>query len=55
MDIVNYDSLNEKQEMIFKKIKLHYHNMFTNLQTEPLRIIIIGIAETGKSYLIMAI
>ena len=55
VDIVDYDSLNEKQQIIFKRIKSHYHNTLTNPQTEPLRIVIIGTAGTGKSYLIMAI
>ena len=52
---VNYNSLNEKQGIIFEKVKLHYHNILINLQVEPLRIIIMGIAGTGKSYLIKAI
>src|SRR6266498_5518763 len=55
IDIVDYDSLNKKQEIIFKRIKSHYYSTFTNPQAEPLRIIIMGTAGTGKSYLIKAI
>jgi DNA replication protein DnaC len=55
VNIVDYNSLNEKQQIIFKRIKSHYHDMLTRSQTGPLRIIVMGTVGTGKSYLIMAI
>ncbi|RHZ78599.1 hypothetical protein Glove_159g42 [Diversispora epigaea] len=54
-DIMDYQSLNEKQMTVFKRIELHYQNMLAEHQEEPLRIIIMGTAGTGKSYLIKAI
>ncbi|CAG8590640.1 6884_t:CDS:2 [Paraglomus occultum] len=44
---MDYDSLNKKQQIVFERIKSHYHSMLTNSQTEPLRIIIMGTAGTG--------
>ncbi|CAG8720815.1 17502_t:CDS:1 [Cetraspora pellucida] len=55
-DILDFRTLNEKQMEIFKRIEAHYiaatvdHN-----NVEPLRIIIMGTAGTGKSYLIKAV
>ncbi|EXX69416.1 Pif1p [Rhizophagus irregularis DAOM 197198w] len=54
--IVDYQTLNEKQMIIFRKIETHYNAIITNHnQVEPLRLIIMGTAETSKSYLINAI
>lgn len=54
--IVDYQTLNEKQMIIFRKIETHYNAIITNHnQVEPLRLIIMGTAGTGKSYLINAI
>ncbi|RHZ57019.1 hypothetical protein Glove_395g64 [Diversispora epigaea] len=55
VDIVNYESLNKKQELIFKRVESHYYNTLINLQIEPLKIIIMETAGTEKSYLIKAI
>jgi len=53
---VNYRTLNDKQMTIFKQIELYYNDFVTKYnQVELLKIIIIGMAETGKSYLINAI
>ena len=54
--IVDYQTLNEKQIIIFRKIETHYNAIITNYnQVEPLKLIIMGTARTGKSYLINAI
>ena len=54
--IVDYQMLNEKQMIIFNRIETHYNAVITaHNQVEPLRLIIMGIAGTGKSYLINAI
>lgn len=52
---VNYQTLNDNQEKVFNRIESHYHDVLVGHQVEPLRIIIIGTAETGKTYLIKAI
>ncbi|CAG8559029.1 9051_t:CDS:10, partial [Scutellospora calospora] len=54
-DVVDYQTLNEKQKIIFDRVESHYHNVLKGFQVELLRIIIIGTANTGKSYLIKAI
>jgi len=54
--IVDYRTLNENQMAIFRKIETHYNTIIANHnQVEPLRLIIMGTAGTGKSYLINAI
>lgn len=54
VNIVDYNnSLNEKRQIIFKRIKSHYHDMLTRSQTKPLRIIVMGTAGIGKSYLML--
>jgi hypothetical protein len=54
--IVDYWTLNENQMIVFRKIERHYNAIITNHnQVNPLRLIIMGIAGTGKSYLINAI
>jgi ATP-dependent DNA helicase PIF1 len=52
---INYDSLNQKQKTIFKRIEKHYEDTILGQQVEPLRIIVMGTAGTGKSYVIKAI
>ena len=51
--ILDYQTLNKEQMMIFKRIESHYNAIVTGCnQIEPLRLIIMGTAGTGKSYLI---
>ena len=50
-DNVDYTTLNEKQKQIFKRIESHYLNMTVGHQVEPLKIMIMGTAGTGESYL----
>ena len=52
---MNYTTLNKKQKQIFKRIESHYLNMTAGHQVEPLKIMIMGTAGTGKSYLIKSI
>ncbi len=52
---MNYETLNEKQKMVFNQIESHYNSILKGHQVESLRIIIIGIAGTGKTYLINSI
>jgi len=47
--------LNEKQKRIFKRIEKYYNDTILRHRVEPLRIIVMGTAGTGKSYLIKAI
>jgi DNA replication protein DnaC len=54
-DIIDYQILNDKQKTIFKRIESHYHSILTGCQIEPLNIIVMGTAGTGKSLLIRAI
>ncbi|CAG8726831.1 33981_t:CDS:2, partial [Racocetra persica] len=41
--------------IVFKQLESHYYNILTSSQEKPLRIIIMEIASTRKSYLIKAI
>src|SRR6266487_5043193 len=52
---VDYESLNAKQKNIFKRIESHYNSILAGNSIKALRIIIMGTAGTGKSYLIKAI
>ena len=52
---IEYQNLNENQKKIFNRIETHYNNILTHNQVELLRILVIGTAGTGKSYLIKAI
>src|SRR6266496_4311680 len=52
---IEYQNLNEKQKRIFKRIEKHYNDTILKHRVEPLRIIVMGTAGTGKSYLIKAI
>ena len=54
-DIIDYQSLNEKQQKVFKRIETHYNDIITGKKVEPLRVLVMGTAGTGKSYLIKAI
>jgi polynucleotide 5'-kinase involved in rRNA processing len=50
---VNSDTLNENQMKVFKRIESHYSTLITSPgHIEPLRLIVMGTAGTGKSYLI---
>ncbi len=53
--LVDYQMLNNNQKLVFKQIESHYHDMLEGYKNKPLRIIVMGIAETGKTYLIEAI
>ncbi|EXX67911.1 Pif1p [Rhizophagus irregularis DAOM 197198w] len=53
--LMDYQTLNVNQKIVFERIESHYHNMFEGRQDEPLRIIVMGTAGTGKTYLIEAI
>ncbi|CAG8808303.1 20251_t:CDS:2, partial [Cetraspora pellucida] len=50
-----YQTLNENQMKVFKRLETHYNNIIIDGNIEPLRIIIMRTADTGKSYLINAI
>ena len=50
-DTLDYETLNEKQKMVFRRIESHYNDMLKGCQVGPLRIIVMGIAGTGKTYL----
>ena len=50
---VNSLTLNDNQMRVFKRIESHYRNLISDSgHVEPLRLIIMGTAGTGKSYLI---
>lgn len=56
INAVDFQMLNNKQMKIFKRIEVHYIALTADPNYfEPLRIIIMGTAGTGKSYLIQAI
>src|SRR5204862_79856 len=51
--LMDYQTLNKKQMKVFKRIESHYSDLITNsTHHEPLRLIVMGTAGTGKSYLI---
>ena len=51
--VVDYQSLNDNQMRIFKRIESHYSTLITDSgHVEPLRLIVMGTARIGKSYLI---
>ena len=52
---VDYQTLNEKQWNVFKRIEDHYSNKLAGHSVEVLRIIVMGTAGTGKTYLIKGI
>ncbi|PKC54020.1 hypothetical protein RhiirA1_355369, partial [Rhizophagus irregularis] len=53
--IVDYQTLNNNQKILFRRIESHYHDALAGRKVEPLRIIVMGTAGTGKTYLIKAI
>src|SRR6266542_5922936 len=53
--IIDYQTLNDIQKTIFKRIESHYQEVLAGHQAKPLRLIVIGTAGTGKTYLIKAI
>ncbi|GBC03495.1 hypothetical protein RclHR1_05150005 [Rhizophagus clarus] len=53
---VDPQSLNEKQMLVYRRIESHYANLLTDQECiDPLRLIVLGTAGTGKSYLIKMI
>ncbi|CAG8502458.1 12012_t:CDS:2, partial [Cetraspora pellucida] len=54
-EIIDYETLNENQKSVINRAELHYCNILTGNQIEPLRIVVMGTADTGKSYFIKAI
>ncbi|CAG8802972.1 2782_t:CDS:2, partial [Cetraspora pellucida] len=54
-DEIDYQTLNEDQKTVLNRIETHYRSILEGHQVEPLKIIIMGTAGTGKSYLIRAI
>ncbi|GES78967.1 ATP-dependent DNA helicase Pif1-like [Rhizophagus clarus] len=54
-DLVDFQTLNVKQNSVLKQIELHYNNILMGKEVEALRMIIMGTAGTGKSYLIRVI
>lgn len=54
-DLVDVQTLNEKQKSIFNRIDSHYNDILMGKEVEPLGMIVMGTAGTRKSYLIRAI
>jgi hypothetical protein len=54
-DVIDYQTLNKEQRIVFDQIESHYNNVLAGQQVEPLRIIVMGTMETRKPYLIQAI
>lgn len=54
-NLIDVQTLNEKQKLIFDRIETHYNDILMDKEVEPLRMIVMGTAGTGKSYLIRAI
>jgi hypothetical protein len=52
---MDYQSLNDNQKRVFNRIESHYNDVLAGNQVDPLRIIVMGTAGTGKTYLIKAI
>src|SRR3989440_1844252 len=52
---IDVRNLNQKQKVGLTRKESHYNDVLTGKQVDPLRIIIMGTAGTGKSYLIRAI
>src|SRR5205823_11240396 len=52
---IDVRNLNQKQKVVLTRIESHYNDVLMGKQVDPLRIIIMGTAGTGKSYLIRAI
>ncbi|CAG8456659.1 16503_t:CDS:2 [Cetraspora pellucida] len=52
---INPQTLNNNQMKVFKRIESYYCNVLTGCHVEPLKIIILGTAGTGKSYLVNVI
>src|SRR3954453_5373468 len=54
-NIMDYQTLNEKQMIVFKRIESHYSDILAGHLVVLLRIIVMGTARTGKTYLIKGI
>ncbi|CAB4427786.1 unnamed protein product [Rhizophagus irregularis] len=55
IDSIDYRKLNENQKKIFTRIESHYNDILNGKKVKALRIMIMGTAGTGKSYLIKMI
>ncbi|CAB4412397.1 unnamed protein product [Rhizophagus irregularis] len=55
IDSIDYWKLNENQKKIFTRIESHYNDILNGKKVKALRIMIMGTAGTGKSYLIKTI
>src|SRR6266498_586800 len=53
--IIDYQTLNDIQKTIFKRIESYYQEVLARHQAKPLRLIVMGTAGIGKIYLIKAI
>ncbi len=54
-NIMNYQTLNENQRIVFKQIESHYSNMLAEHSVKSLRIIVMRTAGIKKTYLIKGI
>ena len=54
-EVVNLNSFSEMQELAYNIVNSHFDDTCISSDKEPLCLIIIGVAGTGKSYLINAI
>src|SRR4051812_90134 len=54
-NIMDYQTLNEKQMIDFKRIESHYSDIVAGHPVVLLRIIVMGTAGTGKTYLIKGV
>src|SRR6266498_5584034 len=54
-DSINVQNLNQKQNRVLTRIESHYNDILMGKQVDSLKIIIMGTAGTGKSYLIRTI
>ena len=53
--VVDYQTLNDNQKIVFKRLETHYQNVLVEYQNNPLKILIMGTAGTSTTYLIEAI
>src|SRR5436305_14602671 len=48
-EVINYQTLNEKQRMVFERIESHYNNVLAGQQVEPLRFIVMECAGISNN------
>ena len=53
--VVDINNFSEMQQLAYDVVKTHFEDASSSSEKEPLCLIIIGVAGTGKSYLINAI